>query len=322
MSTPPLHRSQVMPRRRHLLIMHFAVVLCLLVLVSASSDIKVVVYNGPRKCSNKGTEDKPTKIEKNHVVGLHFTVTIVNEDDYGSSSPGRKIESSRDGVGIAPSFTVGQGKVIAGLDQGLIGLCKGSSAYIIVPPNLAYGRIGKPEQGVLSNTILQYDVEILDIQPPVPNDFVKIDSNMDWEISIDEAREYFEKLGQMVNLDTLWNDEDTNGDGYISWEEFKGPKGSDPPPKIPPKQTKKEAKQQQHHQQSKQGSNNIASIAQRMDTDKDGLISKAELAAVFEEAGSKMTEEFWAESDPDGDGFITFDEFLGYNRALEKGDEL
>lgn len=289
------------------------------VLSSSSSDVKVIVYNGPRKCSNKGTDDKPTKIEKNHIVGLHFTVTIVDDD--GSS--GRKIESSRDGVGIAPSFTVGQGKVIAGLDQGLIGLCKGSSAYIIVPPNLAYGRIGKPEQGVLSDTILRYDVEILDIQHPVPNDFVKIDSNKDWEISIDEAREYFEGLGQMVNLDTLWNDEDTNGDGYISWEEFKGPKGSDPPPKIPPKQ-KKKAKQ--HHQQSKQGSgaNDIASIAQRMDTDKDGLISKAELAAVFEEAGSKMTNDFWAESDPDADGFITFDEFLGNsnNRALEKGDEL
>lgn len=276
--------------------------------LSASSDIEVIIYKGPRECANKGTEDKPTKIEKNHVVGLHFTVTIVDDD----GSIGRKIESSRDGVGIAPSFTVGQGKVIAGLDQGLIGLCKGSSAYIIVPPNLAYGRMGKPEQGVMYDTILRYDVEILDIQPPAPNDFVNIDSNKDWEISIDEAREYFETLNQMVNLDTLWNDEDTNGDGYISWEEFKGPKGSDPPPKIP------------HQQQSKQGATNIASITHRMDTDKDGLISKAELAAVFEEAGwSKMTEEFWAESDPDGDGFITYDEFLGSsNRALEKGDEL
>lgn len=286
--------------------------------MSASSDIKVIILNGPWECSNKGTGDKPTKIEKNHVVGLHFTVTIVDDD----GSIGRKIESSRDGVGIAPSFAVGQGKVIAGLDQGLIGLCKGSSAYIIVPPNLAYGRMGKPEQGVMSDTILRYDVEILDIQPPVANDFVNIDSNKDWEISIDEAREYFEKLGQMVNLDTLWNDEDTNGDGYISWEEFKGPKGSSPPPKVPPKQ-KKKAKQQQLHQQSKQGANNIASVAQRMDTDKDGLISKAELAAVFDEAGSKMTEEFWAESDPDGDGFITYDEFLGSsNETLEKGDEL
>lgn len=293
--------------------------------LSASSDIEVIIYKGPRECANKGTEDKPTKIEKNHLVGLHFTVTIVDDD----GSIGRKIESSRDGVGIAPSFTVGQGKVIAGLDQGLIGLCKGSSAYIIVPPNLAYGRMGKPEQGVMSDTILRYDVEILDIQPPAPNDFVNIDSNKDWEISIDEAREYFETLGQMVNLDTLWNDEDTNGDGYISWEEFKGPKGSDPPPKIPHKQKKKDKLSQRsqinsnQQQQSKQGATNIASITHRMDTDKDGLISKAELAAVFEEAGSKMTEEFWAESDPDGDGFITYDEFLGSsNRALEKGDEL
>ena len=35
------------------------------------------------------------------------------------------------------SDVVGQGKVIAGLDHGLIGLCKHSKAYIIIPPHLA-----------------------------------------------------------------------------------------------------------------------------------------------------------------------------------------
>jgi Ca2+-binding EF-hand superfamily protein len=175
-------------------------------------------------------------------------------------------------------------------------------------------------------------VEILDIRPPspppppVPNDFAKIDANGDWEISIDEAREYFEGLGQRINLDTLWKVKDTDGDGYISWEEFQGPKGGkdDAPPPPPPKQmlnnqqkkkpTQQQHLQQQHPQQQQQHSEQgIATtrIAQKIDTDMDGKISKAELAAVFEGGGAKMTEELWKESDPDGNGYITYDEFFG-----------
>jgi FK506-binding protein 14 len=282
----------------------------------ASSDLKVIVYDGPRKCSNrgKGGAEKPTKIESNMIVGLHFTVTIDGGTTGTRDVAGRKIESSRDGMGIAPSFTVGKGRVIPGLDRGLIGLCKGSSAYIVVPPHLGYGRMGKPEQGVWPDTTLRYDVEILDILPGVPNDFVKIDTNRDWEISVDEAREYFQGLGQEVNYDKLWEDEDKDGDGYISWDEFKGPKGSEgPPPNIPnPHKTKK----QQHEQQQQE------TIESLIDIDKDGKISKAELAHAFKEMGGEMTEEFWEEADPDGDGFVTYAEFTGSSKASERGEEL
>jgi len=290
-------------------------------LALASSDFKVIVYDGPRKCSNKGKDkaEKPTKIEPNMIVGLHFTVTIDESSAGRNDVIGRKIESSHDGMGVAPSFTVGRGKVIAGLDRGLIGLCKGSSAYIVVPPHLAYGRMGKPEQGVGEDTILRYDVEILDIRPPVPNDFDKIDMDKDWEISMDEAREYFEGLGQEVNLDSLWEDEDTDGDGYISWDEFKGPKGSEGPPPKMPKQHKKEAQAQEHHQQEQES---IETLVQKIDADKDGKISKAELAHIFKEMGGELTEDFWEESDPDGDGFLTFDEFTGSSKVSERGDEL
>ncbi|KAL3771913.1 hypothetical protein ACHAW5_008026 [Stephanodiscus triporus] len=295
----------------------FATVSCLAL---ASSDIKVIVYDGPTKCSNKrgkggGGDDNPTKVEPNMIVGLHFTVTV----DESSAGPrdvvGRKIESSRD-VGVAPSFAVGQGKVVAGLDRGLIGLCKGSSAYIVVPPHMAYGRAGKPEQGVGADTVLRYDVEIVDIRPAVPNDFLKIDTNKDWEISADEAREYFERMGQEVNLDKLWEDEDKDADGYISWDEFKGPKGSEgPPPKMP----KKHAKGQQHKQPQQE---NIETLVRQIDTDEDGKISKAELSNIFKEMGGELTESFWEESDPDGDGFITYEEFLGTTKGPERGEEL
>ncbi len=282
----------------------------------ASTDLKVIVYDGPKICSNKGKggADKPNKIEPNMIVGLHFTVTIDESSPDRSDVIGKKIESSRDGMGVAPSFPVGQGKVIAGLDRGLIGLCRGSSALIVVPPQLAYGRMGKPEQGVGPDTILRYDVEILDIRPPAPNDFVKIDTNKDWEISIDEAREYFEGLGQVVDLDSLWEDEDEDGDGYIRWDEFKGTKGIEgPPPKS------KKTGQQQHKQQQ-QEQETIDTLIQKIDSDEDGKISKAELAYIFKELGGEMTEDFWDESDPDGDGFISFEEFAGSGKA--RGEEL
>jgi len=68
--------------------------------------------------------------------------------------------------------------------------------------------------------------------------------------------------------------------------------------------------QQQHRQHSEQGVD-AARIAQKIDMDMDGKISKAELASVFEGGGAKMTEEFWKESDPDGNGYITYDKFFG-----------
>lgn len=298
---------------------------CLTHASSSSDDVKVIVYKGPKKCSNKNLkgDDKPTRVEKDYIAAFHFTVTI----DESSAGPkemlGKKIESSYD-KGFAPSFPVGRGKVIAGLDRGLIGLCKGSSAYIIVPPHLGYGMRGVPEQGVRGDTTLRYDVEIVDIQPPIPNDFIKIDTNEDWEISYDEAMKYFDGLGQQVDLDSLFKDEDKDGDGYISWEEFTGPKGGEPPPKKPTKEELEQQRkmmQEQKMQEQQQKANEVIALLNSIDTDKDGKISKAELADMFLKLGQPMTEEFWEESDSDGDGFVTFEEFVGSDKK-ERGDEL
>ena len=78
----------------------------------------------------------------------------------------------------------------------------------------------------------------------VIGNFAKIDTNRDWESSVNEAREYFKRLGQEVNYDKLWEEEDNDGNGYISWVEFKGPKGSKGPPPIMP--NPHNVKKQQH----------------------------------------------------------------------------
>jgi len=52
---------------------------------------------------------------------------------------GKKFDSSR-----SFSFTLGQGQVIKGWDQGLMGICPGEQRKLIIPPSLGYGEQGSP----------------------------------------------------------------------------------------------------------------------------------------------------------------------------------
>ena len=284
------------------------------------------MYEGPTSCSNTNVDDHDegvlTKVENGIVVGLHFTVTIDESSEAGER--GAKIESSHD-RGIAPSFPVGQAKVIPGLDQGLVGLCKGSKAHIIIPPHLAYGDMGVPNSNVPGGVTLRYDVEILDIRKPAPNDFQLIDTNNDGKLSKEEAKFYFESKGQMIDIDALFKAEDLNNDDYVSWEEFTGPKGDGPPDIVLQQQRRQKmqeeqaaqarAQQQQQQQaqtqQAQDAQQQAVEIFQQMDADGDSKISKEELAAAFAAMGSEMTEEFWKESDKDRSGFVEFQEFVG-----------
>lgn len=64
-------------------------------------------------------------------------------------------------------FAVGQRRVIAGWDQGLLLLNKGAKATFIVPSNLAYGEQGNGPIGPY--TPMAFDIEVVDIIHPNPN---------------------------------------------------------------------------------------------------------------------------------------------------------
>jgi FKBP-type peptidyl-prolyl cis-trans isomerase len=70
---------------------------------------------------------------------------------------GKKFDSSWDHNAQAFTLVLGQGKVIKGFDEGLVGMKQGGSRRIIIPAALAYGKTGSPPV-IPPNSVLIFDV--------------------------------------------------------------------------------------------------------------------------------------------------------------------
>ncbi len=93
-------------------------------------------------------------------VAVHYTGWLFDPSAPGNK--GKKFDSSRD-RGDPFRFPLGGGRVIAGWDQGVVGMKVGGQRTLVIPPELGYGARGAG--GVIPpNATLIFDVELLGVE--------------------------------------------------------------------------------------------------------------------------------------------------------------
>ena len=126
---------------------------------------------------------------------MHYTGTI--DESSATGVPGKQFDSSIP-RGKTFDFPLGGGRVIKGWDQGLVGLCKGAKATLIIPPEEGYGANGAGAD-IPGGATLRFDVEVVDFGgegPPEPNLFKDLDTSKDGKLSKDEVLAFFKQQGK------------------------------------------------------------------------------------------------------------------------------
>jgi len=123
--------------------------------ISEPMDVSVAQDGGVMKTileeAPVGAEGPPPK---GTVVTAHYTGTL--ED-------GSKFDSSRD-RGTAFMFTIGQGQVIQGWDEGFASMKVGEHAVLTIRSDYGYGQNGRPPK-IPGGATLLFDVELLGFDP-------------------------------------------------------------------------------------------------------------------------------------------------------------
>ncbi len=76
---------------------------------------------------------------------------------------GKKFDSSWDRGAQAITIVLGQGQVIKGWEEGVVGMKRGGSRRLIIPAALAYGAAGQPPT-IPPNSTLIFDVTMVSVQ--------------------------------------------------------------------------------------------------------------------------------------------------------------
>ncbi|KAI5448360.1 Peptidyl-prolyl cis-trans isomerase fkbp12, variant 2 [Lathyrus oleraceus] len=76
----------------------------------------------------------------------------------------QKFWSTKDPGQTPFTFKIGQGSVIKGWDEGVLGMQLGEVARLRCSPDYAYGAGGFPAWGIKPNSVLEFEIEVLSAQ--------------------------------------------------------------------------------------------------------------------------------------------------------------
>jgi peptidylprolyl isomerase len=96
----------------------------------------------------KGAEAKSGDPVSVQYVGVTYDDNKEFDASWSGSKPGKAFE-----------FTLGQGGVIAGWDQGVVGMKVGGRRKLVIPPDLAYGQQGSPPN-IGPNETLVFEIDL------------------------------------------------------------------------------------------------------------------------------------------------------------------
>ncbi len=141
-----------------------AVIIIPVVTVLIAMQMRSAGRSSPGRISDEGYRITASGLKiKDEVIGqgeeakdgqrahVHYTGKFMNGEQFDSSA-------GKDPL----SFSIGGKNVIAGWDEGVVGMKVGGKRKLIVPPDLAYGSQG--QLGIPPNATLYFEIELLKLE--------------------------------------------------------------------------------------------------------------------------------------------------------------
>ncbi|CAO2181947.1 unnamed protein product [Urochloa humidicola] len=149
-----------MGKKRQLICLAAAAAILLTVSAKKSSDVtelQIGVKFKPESCT--------LQAHKGDKIKVHYRGTLTD---------GSVFDSSYD-RGDPFEFTLGNGQVIKGWDQGLLGMCVGEKRKLKIPSKMGYGERGSPPK-IPGGATLIFDTELIAVNGKT-SDGAKAESN-------------------------------------------------------------------------------------------------------------------------------------------------
>ena len=130
-------------------------------------DAAVPAATGTPITNSKQVSMKDGLIIEDTVVGSGAeakTGDLVTVHYVGTLTDGKKFDASRDHGAEGFTFPLGQGMVIKGWEEGVVGMKVGGTRKLTIPPALGYGVTGAGGGVIPPNATLLFTVELLSVR--------------------------------------------------------------------------------------------------------------------------------------------------------------